>query len=132
MGGTSLAHNLFEHLLDQRAAELRRKQVELTNYSKSMAKLQQKLEDQNTWRTGAEARLADNEKKLGELQKKRAETEAKLATLSRRASYRRPAYGGARGAGSAGAQLNVAGECTVESGNIAATLSDCIAEMNGR
>ena len=137
MGGMALAYNLLAQLLDHRSAEVHRKEVKLSENSKSMAELKQQLDQGQAKQTEAQTRLAaalaENEAKLGELQQKRVDAETRLASaLAGRAGnpQRREDGGGSQGTGQAG--LTSAGDCTLGSGNIRSVLSGCIAEMNRR
>ena len=140
MGGMALAYNLLAQLLDHRSAEIHRKEVKLSENSKSMAELKQKVDQRQAKQTEAETRLAaalaENDKKLGELQQKRAEAEARLASvLAGRAgnSQRQEDGGSSQAAARNGlAGRTSAGDCNLGSGDIRSVLSGCIAEMNRR
>ncbi|MGP1675583.1 MAG: hypothetical protein ACTS6J_00310, partial [Burkholderiales bacterium] len=140
MGGMALAYDLLAQLLEHRSAEIRRQEVNLSEYSKSMAELKQELDQRQAKQTEAETRLAaalaESEKKLGELQQKRAEAETRLASaLAARASspQRRADSGSRLGAARNGqAGRSRAGDCTLGSGDIRSVLSGCIADMNRR
>ena len=140
MGGMALAYDLLAQLLDHRSAEIHRKEVKLSENSKSMAELKQKVDQRQAKQTEAETRLAaalaENDKKLGELQQKRAEAEARLASvLAGRAgnSQRQEDGGSSQAAARNGlAGRTSAGDCNLGSGNIRSVLSGCIAAMNRR
>jgi hypothetical protein len=138
MGGMALAYDLFARMLEQRSAELKRQEMTLTKYSKSIAELERKLSQQQTTQLEAEARLAaaltDNEAKLAELQAKRTEAETRLASaLAVRAgnSQQQTAAGNSRGAARSGRTgWTKAGNCTLGSGNVRSALQGCIADMD--
>lgn len=143
MGGMALAYDLLAHLLDHRSAEIKRQEVRMSKYSKSVAELEKKLDQQQAKQIEAETRLAaalvENEKKLGELQAKRTEAETRLASaLAGRASNprRREDTGSNRGSRSAARSGQAgwarAGNCTLGSGNIRSVLNGCIADMDRR
>lgn len=143
MLGMALAYDLLAQLLDHQSAEIKRQEVKMSKYSKSVAELKKKLDQQQAKQIEAETRLAvtlaENEKKLGELQAKRAEAETRLASaLAGRASNPQrqedtSSIRGSRGAARSGqAGWTRAGNCTLGSGNIRSVLHGCIADMDRR
>jgi hypothetical protein len=137
MGGMVLAYDLLAQLLDHRSAEIKRQDVKVSKYLKSVAGLKKELDRQQAKQIEAETRLAaalaENEKKLGELEAKRAEVETRLAsTLAGRASIpQRQEDIGSRGAARSGQAGSIrAGNCTLGSGNIRSVLNGCIADMD--
>ena len=139
-GGMALAYDLLAQLLDRRSAEVHRQEVKLSENSKLMAELKQKLDQGQVKQIEAETRLAaalaENEKTLGELQQKRAEAETRLASAfaGRAGNPQRREDGGSSqgGARNGEAGWTGAGDCNLGSGNIRSVLSGCIAEMNRR
>jgi len=138
MGGMVLAYDLLAQLLDHRSAEIKRQEIKMSKYSKSVAALEKKLGQQQVKQTETETRLAatlaENEKKLGELQTKRAEAETRLASaLAGRVSdlRRQEDTGGSGGAARSGqAGWARAGNCTVGSGDVRSVLTGCIAGLD--
>jgi septal ring factor EnvC (AmiA/AmiB activator) len=120
LGGMALAYDLLAQLLDQRSAEIRRQELRVSTYSKSLADLEIKLDQQQARRIEAETRLAatlaDSERKLSELQAMRAETRTQLASAP------------AGHPGQAGRIRKAS--CTLGSGNVRSVLNGCIADMN--
>ena len=137
MGGMALAYDLLAQLLDHRSAEIKRQEAKLSKYSKSVAGLEKKLDQQQAKQIEAETRLAaalaENEKKLGELEAKRAEAETRLASaFAGRASdpQRQEDTRSSRGAARSGqAAWTRAGNCTLGKGNIRSALDGCLADM---
>jgi len=140
MSGMALAYNLLAQLLDRRLAEVHRQEVKLSENSKLMAELKQKLDQGQVKQTEAETRLAaalaENEKTLGELQQKRADAQMRLASApaGRAGNPQRREDGGSSQGGARNGQAGrtSAGECNLGSGDIRSVLSGCIAEMNRR
>jgi len=143
MLGMALAYDLLAQLLDHQSAEIKRQEVKMSKYSKSVAELKKKLDQQQAKQIEAETRLAvtlaENEKKLGELQAKRAEAETRLASaLAGRASNPQrqedtSSIRDSRGAARSGqAGWTRTGNCTLGSGNIRSVLHACIADMDRR
>ncbi len=139
MGGMALAYDLLAQLLDQRSAEVDRQEIKLSKLSKSMAELKGKLGVQEAKRTEAQTRLAaavaQDEKNRGELQRLRAEADARLADAPAgraRDPQRQDDGGGRNAARNAQTGWGGAGDCTLGSGNIRSVLGACLAEMNRR
>jgi hypothetical protein len=138
MGGMALAYDLLAQLLDHRSAEIKRQEVKMSKYSKSVVALEKKLGQQQAKQIETETRLAaalaENEKKLGELQTKLAEAETRLVSaLAGRAGNprRQEDTGSNRGAARSGqAGWARAGNCTLGSGNVRSVLTGCIADMD--
>ena len=131
MLGTALAYDLLAQLLERRAVAIERQEAKLSGYSKSVTKLKKALEQQQTERTATEARLtaslADSEKKLGQLQARRAQTELHPANapaaLAGDARPQEAARGGQ-------VDWTRSGSCTLSGGDVRAALAGCIADMN--
>lgn len=138
MGGMALAYDLLAQLLERQSAEITRQEIKLSKYSKSVAELNNKLDQQQAKQAEAEARVAatltENEKKLGELQAQRVAAESRLASAlaghagneQRQEDAGRAPRAGARGVPPAWTK---SGDCTLGSGDIRSVLKGCIAGM---
>lgn len=140
MIGVVLAYDLLAQLLDRRATELALQDTKLTKYAKSLKALRKQAERQEKKLTEAEARLAasfaENEKKLGELQAKRVETETQLASaLAARPGNppRRTGIVEDRSVARKNPPVSPkAVDCTLGRDNVSSILKGCIADMNGK
>jgi hypothetical protein len=135
MGGTALAYNLFAQALDRQSAEITRQEVKLSKYSKSAVELEKKLEQaqQVEAETRLAAALAQNEKKIGELQAQRGEEETQPgnAPAAHAGNPQRQQDAGKSGAAARSGQTawTRSGSCTLSSGNVRSVLKGCIADM---
>lgn len=134
MGGTALAYDLLAQLLDHQSAEIARQEIKLSKYSKSAVELRKNIDQQRAKQIETETRLtaalAENEKKTGELQAKRAEAEGQLASATAGHVDDAQRQDGIRSGGGNARSRPAAGDCTLGRGDIRSVLKGCIAEMN--